>query len=136
MPALLTPIPVPTPAPPTQPPTGQLGENDHSPLPPLHPASAPAPATVASRPPRVKLPSATTEGFVVTERHDSFWSISERVYGSGVYFRALYELNKATTPQPDDLHPGRRIDTPALAELQQKFPDYWPEPQWITSREP
>ena len=45
--------------------------------------------------------------------NDSFWKISQRVYGDGSYFRALYEHNRHRFPNPDSLPVGKLVDTPS-----------------------
>ena len=60
--------------------------------------------------------------------NDSYWTISERVYGTGAYFRALAEQNRGKAARPDRLQPGLVISTPPIAQLEKDYPDYCPRP--------
>jgi nucleoid-associated protein YgaU len=60
---------------------------------------------------------------VVTVEDDSFWSISERVYGSGVYYRALFRHNQTHVLRPDQLRPGIELKVPSLETLRRLYPD-------------
>lgn len=54
---------------------------------------------------------------------DSFWLISERVYGSGAYFKALYRFHEASIAEPDRLPAGRTLEIPPLETLRELFPE-------------
>ena len=43
------------------------------------------------------------DGKYEVQPNDSYWTISERVYGSGAYFRALAEQNRGKAARPDRL---------------------------------
>ena len=73
------------------------------------------------------------DGMYEVQPNDSFWTISERVYGNGAYFRALGELNRGKAARPDRLSPGLLIATPPVAQLQKDYPDLCPRP---SHREP
>jgi nucleoid-associated protein YgaU len=60
--------------------------------------------------------------------NDSYWTISERVYGSGAYFRALAEQNRGKAARPDRLSPGLVISTPPVTRLEKDYPDLCPRP--------
>ena len=62
-----------------------------------------------------------TQTFVVQE-NDTFWSISQRAYGTGHYFKALYEYNKGHLNGPDHLPVGQKIVAPPINTLREKFP--------------
>jgi nucleoid-associated protein YgaU len=66
---------------------------------------------------------ATAHGLYVIQPNDSFWRISQRVYGTGRYFQALYEYNRRDCPQPDRLPAGVTIQTPEPYLLERAFPD-------------
>jgi len=57
-----------------------------------------------------------------TQANDSFWLISQRAYGSGRYYLALYEHNRRQFPRPDQIVRGMEIDIPPLQELQNRYP--------------
>jgi nucleoid-associated protein YgaU len=58
--------------------------------------------------------------------NENYWLISKRLYGSGAYFKALYEHNRRKFPLADGLRAGDVISTPSLAELEQKYPQLCP----------
>jgi hypothetical protein len=58
--------------------------------------------------------------------NDSFWLISERAYGSSVFYKALYQHNRDLFPQPDRLPPGTEVDVPPLNELRGLYPELCP----------
>ncbi|QDU97859.1 LysM peptidoglycan-binding domain-containing protein [Lignipirellula cremea] len=97
---------------------------------PVHPASASLP---------LPAPRAFTAGQGLppaqTLPNDSFWMISERAYGTGVYFKALYQHNRDQFPYPDRLPTGAPLQIPPLAELQVLYPDLCPEPEAAAPKE-
>jgi nucleoid-associated protein YgaU len=68
------------------------------------------------------------DGLYEVQPNDSYWTISERVYGSGAYFRALAEVNRGKAARPDRLPPGLLISTPPVAQLEKDYPDFCPRP--------
>lgn len=58
---------------------------------------------------------------------DSFWLISQRAYGNGGYFRALYEHNRERFPEPDELTAGTSVEIPSSDYLRQRFPEFCPK---------
>ncbi len=66
------------------------------------------------------------DGKYEVQPNDSFWTISEKVYGSGAYFRALAEQNRGKAARPDRLPPGLVIATPPVAQLEKDYPDLCP----------
>ncbi len=80
---------------------------------------------VSRMPPQVR---PREDGMYEVQPNDSYWTISERVYGSGAYFRALAELNRGKAARPDRLQPGLLISTPPVAQLEKDYPDYCPRP--------
>ncbi len=61
--------------------------------------------------------------------NDSYWVIAARIYGSGAYFKALYEHNRGKYPWADKLKVGDKIATPTVALLQTEYPDLCPRPR-------
>jgi nucleoid-associated protein YgaU len=59
--------------------------------------------------------------------NDSFYTISERVYGSGSYFKALEEHNRQRVPYSDRMRVGDVINTPRIEVLEEKYPDLCPK---------
>jgi nucleoid-associated protein YgaU len=69
-----------------------------------------------------------SDGMYEVLPNDSYWTISQRVYGTGAYFRALAEVNRGKAARPDRLSPGLLISTPPVAQLEKDYPDFCPRP--------
>jgi len=69
------------------------------------------------------LPAATPDKPYVVAPDDSFWSISEKAYGNGAYYRALFQYNRDRYPNADDVRPGSVLDIPPLDALKRQFPE-------------
>jgi nucleoid-associated protein YgaU len=69
-----------------------------------------------------------SDGLYEVLPNDSYWTISQRVYGSGAYFKALAEVNRGKAARPDRLAPGLLISTPPIAQLEKDYPDFCPRP--------
>jgi nucleoid-associated protein YgaU len=54
---------------------------------------------------------------------DSFWSISEREYGSTRYFTALARYNRDRVAKPEQLQSGMKILIPPPEVLEDRFPE-------------
>jgi nucleoid-associated protein YgaU len=68
------------------------------------------------------------DGSYKVRPNDSYWTISERVYGSGSYFKALAEHNRGKVPQENALAVGQRIAAPDVSELEELYPALCPKP--------
>jgi nucleoid-associated protein YgaU len=94
------------------------------------PIAAPAPAITTpavSAPAAFPLdvsaaPVAAVRPYVVAP-NDSFWSIAEKMYGDGSYYRALYAFNSDRYPHAEDVRTGSVIDVPPTNVLKAKFPE-------------
>lgn len=53
--------------------------------------------------------------------NESFWSISQRVYGTGHYFKAIHEHNKRSFPDISVLPVGKQVVLPTLQEIERKY---------------
>lgn len=78
----------------------------------------------ASNPPA----SGSTAGEPAGEQYtvqpdDNFWRISQKLYGTGAYFKALYEHNRARFPRADHMRAGDVIESPAAQVLAERYPD-------------
>ena len=69
------------------------------------------------------LPAAPQDKPYVVAPDDSFWTISEKAYGNGAYYRALFQYNRDRYPNAEDVRPGSVLDIPPLDVLQRQFPD-------------
>jgi nucleoid-associated protein YgaU len=63
------------------------------------------------------------------EPNDSFWTISQRAYGTGGYFKALFELNRKRTKDSEDLKVGEILTVPDEAIIRRMYPDLCPKPR-------
>ncbi len=68
----------------------------------------------------------TDEQTYATRPGDTYWKISERFYGSGAYFKALYEHNRRTLRNPDRLQAGADLHVPDEATLRRLYPALCP----------
>ena len=60
--------------------------------------------------------------------NENFWTVSERAYGSGGYFKALHAYNAEQHPVQDELTVGDEIMVPVRTELEREFPALCPKP--------
>ena len=63
----------------------------------------------------------------ITREGDNFWSVAQKIYGDGRYFRALYKYNETTVPGFDSLMPGTRLGTPAKSDFVKLWPNLCPD---------
>jgi nucleoid-associated protein YgaU len=68
------------------------------------------------------------DGKYEVQPNDSYWTISEKLYNTGAYFKALAEHNRGKTANRDQLKPGELILAPAVTQLEQSYPDLCPKP--------
>lgn len=61
--------------------------------------------------------------------NESYWVISQKVYGTGAYFKALAEHNRDRYPRPDQIMVGDLVSVPSTATLAQAYPDLCPRPR-------
>ena len=71
------------------------------------PAEEPAPEPVPAPAPTV------TEGGYVVKSGDCLWSIAQKTYGTGRQWNVIYQANKDTIKNPDDLRVGQVLVIPA-----------------------
>jgi nucleoid-associated protein YgaU len=87
--------------------------------------------TAYSAPPTSSQPLAQDNvppGKYVIQPNDSYWTISEQLYGTGAYFQALAEHNRKKVRDENRLRAGDLIATPTVAELEKSFPSLCPKP--------
>ncbi len=68
------------------------------------------------------------DGTYKVQPNDSYWVISEKLYGTGAYFKALAELNRDRDGREDRLQVGTIVLAPSAEELTKKYPDLCPKP--------
>lgn len=68
------------------------------------------------------------DGKYEVQPNDSYWTISERLYGTGAYFKAIARHNRGMDNSDDQLQPGVLILAPEVAELEKSYPDLCPKP--------
>ncbi len=66
------------------------------------------------------------EQMYVAQPGDTYWKISQQFYGSGAYFKALYEHNRRTLRNPDRLQAGADLQVPDEATLRRLYPALCP----------
>ncbi len=66
--------------------------------------------------------TATTEIYTV-QPDDNFWRISQKLYGTGAYFKALFEHNRAQFPRAEQMRAGDVISAPSAEALSERYPD-------------
>jgi len=69
------------------------------------------------------------DGKYIVGPNDNFCTISQRLYGTDAYFKALAECNRAQFPDENRLRVGDAIDAPEESELVAKYPDLCPDPK-------
>lgn len=62
-----------------------------------------------------------------TQSGESFFTIAQKKYGDGRYFRALFELNRSNVDGFDKIAAGTKLRTPDVETLHQRFPDLCPQ---------
>ncbi len=67
-------------------------------------------------------------GQYTVQPNDNYWTISEKVYGSGGYFKAIFENNRRQHPQAQRLQVGEVLNVPDVDTLQKNYPDLCPKP--------
>jgi nucleoid-associated protein YgaU len=67
-------------------------------------------------------------GQYVVQPNDNYWTISEKVYGTGGYFKAIFEQNRPKHPNAERLQVGEVLSVPDPAALQKSYPDLCPKP--------
>jgi len=82
----------------------------------VEPSAPPAP--VAALP---------ANGRYTIQPNDNLWKVSEKVYGNGRYFKAIYEHNKIKLPDPDRLVAGTEIAVPPPGILEDRYPALCPK---------
>jgi len=79
-------------------------------------------------PPPVAEPARTEDGKYTVQPNDSFWVISQRLYGTGAYFKALAEHNRDRFEAGDQLAVGDVISAPSREDLEEIYPGLCPKP--------
>jgi nucleoid-associated protein YgaU len=73
-------------------------------------------------------PGRRSDGTYEVQPNDSFWTISNNLYGTEAYYQALLAYNRSKNPQVDQIRPGDRILAPSADELAQLYPQLCPQP--------
>ncbi|MBI2827318.1 MAG: LysM peptidoglycan-binding domain-containing protein [Planctomycetia bacterium] len=71
--------------------------------------------------------TSSADGTYIVEPNDSFWSISQKVYGTGGYFKAIQRHNRKPGSRAAGLSIGEKILVPPADVLEQKYPDLCPK---------
>src|SRR5690606_24599478 len=87
--------------------SNSYGSNPYAPsYPPTAPVAMPSPPAVSG-----SAVNREAETYTV-QPNDSFWTICEKLYGNGAYFKALYEHNRKRFKRRDELTVGQTISAP------------------------
>jgi nucleoid-associated protein YgaU len=66
-------------------------------------------------------------GKYTIQPNDSLWLISEKVYGTGGYFKAIFQHNRNKLPRADQLTVGAVIAVPPASVLEENYPALCPK---------
>jgi nucleoid-associated protein YgaU len=92
------------------------------------PARAAVPSDVGLDAPAAAAPRVTVaNGLYTVQPNDTLWSISEKVYGTGGYFKAIAAHNRARLKRADQLTVGGEIAVPPASELEASYPSLCPK---------
>jgi nucleoid-associated protein YgaU len=64
---------------------------------------------------------------------DTYWTIAKEAYGSGAYFKAIYEHNRRRLNNASALRPGMQLTLPDKATLERLYPTLCPRPQRVAA---
>ncbi len=67
-------------------------------------------------------------GKYTVQPNDSYWTICEKLYGTGAYFKALVEHNRQREAGAHQLAVGEVISAPAREVLEETYPGLCPKP--------
>lgn len=73
-----------------------------------------------------------TSGSYTVAANDNFWRISQKVYGTGAYFKALEEHNRRELGNRSVLNVGDVVSTPPIEQLQRDYPNLSPKPRGMS----
>jgi nucleoid-associated protein YgaU len=90
-------------------------------------AGSPPPLRRSAAPSYSEPPAQRDDGKYEVQPNDSYWTISERLYGTGAYFKALAQHNLGKGITEERLRPGELISAPQVAELEKSYPDLCPK---------
>lgn len=62
----------------------------------------------------------------VVREGDNYWNISEKMYGTGSYFRAIAQYNSVVAPNPNKLIAGTKLLIPQISFLRSCYPALCP----------
>lgn len=80
-----------------------------------------------SEPAEPARPLAVEDGKYTVQPGDTLWSISEGVYGTGGYFKALAEHNRNVLPRSHELTVGQQVEVPPATQLERDYPGLCPK---------
>jgi nucleoid-associated protein YgaU len=66
-------------------------------------------------------------GKYTVQPNDNYWIVSQKVYGDGGYFKAIYEHNRLRYPRADKLQVGDVLDVPHTSVLHERYADLCPK---------
>ncbi len=117
------PVATTSPVPATQLPTTQMPVTQ---VPSTVQATGPLPTTLVPNAPAETGNFRRAEATYSVQTNDNYWLISKKLYGTGAYFKALFEHNRDRFPRANRLRVGDEIRTPSVEVLQQTYPKLSP----------
>jgi nucleoid-associated protein YgaU len=69
------------------------------------------------------------DGKYTAQPNDNFYTISQKVYGSGAYFEALAKFNKDKYPKANQIRIGDVVQAPPVETLEGRYPELCPKPE-------
>jgi nucleoid-associated protein YgaU len=109
-------------------------DNRREPTNPQYSSSEPASSQYSSSEPRrAATPSYSAaprrdDGKYEVQPNDTYWTISQKLYGTTAYFKALAHHNANMGTDEERLKPGELILAPPVAELEKAYPGLCPRP--------
>ncbi|MEX0713913.1 MAG: LysM peptidoglycan-binding domain-containing protein [Pirellulales bacterium] len=88
---------------------------------------AAAPRALTHSPRLASVDGSSRTGSYTVEPNDSFWSISEKVYGSGSYSKALEAHHREQFPDGGQIAAGDTVSVPDVGVLEQTYPTLVPK---------
>ncbi len=88
-----------------------------------------SPSGDAGDAPPAAAPGMSVPGKYVVQPNDNYWTICEKVYGAGAFFKALQQYNGGLGPSAARLQVGEVVEVPPTTVLRQKFGELCPKPR-------
>jgi nucleoid-associated protein YgaU len=91
------------------------------------------PAKLGQEPAPLHAEAGATDRLYPVKQDDTYWTIAQEAYGSGAYFRALFQYNQQHGAKTERLHNGVQLRLPDEATLRRLYPELCPRQQRLAS---